>query len=138
MRKLLPLCCVAALFTNTAVNAAQHNWKVGVGFDHGFGVTGQLNDVNAFIGNDGFGADYLLKKGRFDQALPLDWYIGAGGYYDWSGNQEVGARAALGVTITFAKHWDAYVQASPALEFDLDDNDPSFKLYGALGLRFSF
>ncbi|OBT14794.1 hypothetical protein A9264_13540 [Vibrio sp. UCD-FRSSP16_10] len=85
--------------TGTPVNTKPRSYsnhsdfKVGVGFDQGFGVTAELYDtVNAFIGNDGLSADYLvIKDQRFSPKLPFTYYVGVGGFYDfnktWHGNE---------------------------------------------------
>lgn len=135
MIKIITALIVASSFlTIQSANAA----KIGAGFDQGFGIAGQFSNINAFIGNDGISADYLLKQGAFGKDIPFNWYVGAGAYIDWSGHDELGLRVPLGVTLPFASKWDVYGQFSPNLGYDFDDDDLEFGLSGALGVRYSF
>ena len=61
--------------------------KLGVAFDQGFGVTAQFdNNINAFIGNEGVSADYILKQGPLDLDVVVNWYVGVGGAINWDDN----------------------------------------------------
>lgn len=116
--------------------------KLGVAVDQGFGVAAQFdNKVNAFIGNDGLSADYLLKKGAFHSEVPVNWYVGVGGVLNWNNSfNTYAARVPLGVSIPFAKGWDVYGQVAPALRLKNKHNDTNFE-FGvdlALGIRYGF
>ena len=135
MKKIITVLIVASSFLIAqSANAA----KVGVGFDQGFGVAGQFDNINAFIGNDGISADYLVKQGSFGKEIPFNWYVGAGAYFDWDGSDELGLRVPLGVTIPFAKKWDGYGQVSPDLGYNFDKDDFKFGVSAAIGVRYSF
>jgi len=135
MKKIITaLMFAGSFFMVQSANAA----KVGVGFDQGFGVAGQFNNINAFIGNDGISGDYIFKQGAFGKDIPFNWYVGAGAYFDWSGSDELGLRVPLGVTFPFAKKWDVYGQFSPDLDYNFDKDDFNFGISGALGVRYSF
>lgn len=57
MKKLLmSLLCITGLLTTTSVLAAN---KIGIAVGQGFGVTGQFENIQAFIGNDGISGDYI-------------------------------------------------------------------------------
>jgi hypothetical protein len=136
MRKLLiSLFFVAGLLSTTSVLA---NNKIGIAVDQGFGITGQFNNINAFIGNDGLSGDYIFKQGDFGKEFPFNWYVGGGAYYNWSGNDSIGARVPLGLTFPFAKKWDVFGQLAPVLDVDLDDNDLKFELHFTIGIRYAF
>lgn len=136
MNKLLiSLFCAGTLFSANSALAAT---KIGFAFDQGFGVAGQFDSFNAFIGNNGISGDYLFKQGSFGKDVPFNWYVGGGAYYNWSGDNSVGARLPLGITIPFAQKWDVFGQISPALDGNVDSEKLSFKLGFALGVRYAF
>lgn len=136
MKKILvSLICFTGLLSATSALATN---KIGLALDQGFGIAGQYNNINAFIGNDGLSGDYIFKQGSFDQDFPFNWYVGGGAYYNWSGNDNIGARVPLGLTLAFAKKWDVYGQLSPALDLDLDHDKLSLKLDFAIGIRYEF
>ncbi|CAM4105945.1 hypothetical protein [Vibrio neonatus] len=62
------------------------DFKLGVGFDQGFGINAELYDtIDAFIGNDGVSADYqVVKDKRFAPNLPFTYYVAVGGFYDFN------------------------------------------------------
>ncbi|WP_245542344.1 hypothetical protein [Psychromonas hadalis] len=136
MKKLLmSLICIAGLFTLPSALATN---KIGLALDQGFGVAGQFNNINAFIGNDGISGDYIFKQGDFGSEFPFNWYVGGGAYYNWAGNDSIGARVPLGLTILFAQKWDVYGQLAPALDLDLDHDKLNFELDFAIGIRYAF
>lgn len=137
MKKLVLAACAIGFLVTSGTTMAAGN-KIGLGVDQGFGVAGQFNNINAFVGNDGFSADYLFKQGNFGKDIPFNWYVGGGAYYNWSGTDNIGLRVPLGITIPFAKKWDVYGQISPALDFDLDRDDVDFELDAAIGVRYAF
>lgn len=137
MRKVISVVAATGFLALSHLTQAAEN-KIGFGYDHGLGVAAQFQGVNAFLGNDGVGADYLLKQGRFDQELPLDWYLGVGGYYNWDGHDELGARVPFGITFSFADNWDLFGQVSPGMEYDLDRDKFDFALGVGLGIRYAF
>jgi hypothetical protein len=129
-----------SLLVSTTINA---NPQLGVGIDQGFGVSAQFDNINVFIGNDGFSADYLFEQGSFNKDIPFNWYVGAGIFID--NDEGYGVRVPLGLKLYFAKKWNAYAHISPELDFDKDnhhnnhDNDNiKFGLSGAMGVRYSF
>ncbi|WP_372880693.1 hypothetical protein [Psychromonas sp.] len=135
MKKLIiSLICTASLLTAaTTANAA----KFGFGFDQGFGLAGQLDNVNAFIGNDGISADYIFEQGSFRNDIPFNYYVGAGAFVDWDGD-ELGVRVPLGVTFPFAAKWDLYGQVSPHLAHRDKQDDVKFGASAAVGVRYEF
>ena len=128
----------AGLLVSTTINAAP---QVGIGFDQGFGVSAQFDNINVFVGDDGFSADYLLKQGSFSKDITFNWYIGAGAFIGHDDNY--GVRMPLGLKLYFAKNWNADAHISPELDFDNDNhshnNDSvNFGMSSALGIRYSF
>ena len=134
MRKyILTLTAVAALTTTPAYSAV----KVGLGFDQGFGVTAQFNNINAFIGNDGAAVDYVFKRGNFGDDVPLNWYVAGGAFLGW--DHGAGVRLPLGVSMAFNSKWDAYLQVHPQLDFDHGaHSDTHFNLDAGIGVRYRF
>jgi len=122
--------------------------KLGVAFDQGFGVTAQFeNNINAFIGNEGVSADYILKQGPLDIDVVINWYVGVGGAINWDDNSHhnndnaYSVRVPLGVSLPLATGWNVYGQAAPDLAFidkHNDDNDVEFGVDIALGVRYGF
>jgi len=121
--------------------------KAGIAFDQGFGITAQFdNKINAFIGNDGVSADYILKNGAFDSEVPINWYVGVGSAINWNDHNNndnaYSVRVPLGVSIPFAKSWDVYGQAAPDLALidrhNDNENDVEFGVDVALGIRYAF
>ncbi|MGB5446037.1 MAG: outer membrane beta-barrel protein [Psychromonas sp.] len=141
MKKLIIslICSVSLLTAATAVNAA----KFGFGFDQGLGVTGQFDNINAFVGNEGASGDYLFAQGGFGNDIPFDYYVGVGGFAEWDGD-EFGARVPLGLSFPFAPRWELFGQVSPHIAHqDKDQNkdnedEVKFGLSGAVGLRYAF
>ena len=118
--------------------------KVGVAFDQGFGVAAQFdNRINAFIGNDGVSADYILRQGPFDLDVVINWYVGVGGAINWDDHEDAySVRVPLGASIPFTTGWDVYGQAAPDFSFiDRDNNSDNHFEFGvdfALGVRYGF
>lgn len=124
--------------------------KAGVAFDQGFGITAQFdNNINAFIGNDGVSADYILKQGPLDLDVVINWYVGVGGAINWSdhgrnnsNDNSYSVRVPLGVSLPLATGWDVYGQAAPDLALidrhNDNDNDVEFGVDFALGVRYGF
>jgi hypothetical protein len=135
MKKLIIIfICTASLLTAvSSANAA----KFGFGFDQGFGVAGQFNKINAFIGNDGVSGDYIFRKGSFDKDIPFNYYVGGGAFIDWYGD-EFGARVPLGLTFPFAAKWDVFGQVSPDFSYRDKQDDFEFGVSAALGVRYAF
>lgn len=127
------ICAAGILTTATTANAA----KFGFGFDQGFGVAAQFNNINAFLGNDGISGDYIFKQGSFDKDFPFNWYVGGGAFIDWDGD-EFGVRVPLGLTFPFAKNWDVYGQVSPDLAYRDKQDDFEFGVSAAMGVRYAF
>ncbi|KGJ89268.1 hypothetical protein [Thalassotalea sp. ND16A] len=139
MKKLTTsLLMLTSLLSLTSAHAVPN---VGVGFDQGFGVSAEFDNINLFAGNDGFSADYLLKQGSLGRNLPFNWYVGAGAFI--GSDDGYGVRAPLGLKSSFAKNWNVYAHLSPELDFDQDNhgntnNNVHFGMSGALGVRYAF
>ena len=136
MKKLL-MGCICALSLLTAVSTANAA-KVGFGFDQGFGVAGQFNNINAFVGNDGVSGDYLFKEGSFEQDVPFNYYLGAGAFYKWHNDDVFGVRVPLGLTLPFAEQFDVFAQVSPTLGYKDKKDELRFALSAAIGVRYAF
>ena len=136
MKKIvMSLLLTVGLLSTTSLFAAN---KFGFAVDQGFGVTGQFDNINAFIGNDGLSGDYIFNQGSFSEDIPFNWYVGGGAYYNWKGKDSIGARLPLGLTLSFAPKWDLYGQVSPALDFKIDDTKFKFEVDFAVGVRYAF
>lgn len=59
MKKIIFALIAVSALLSTSANAV----KLGFGFDQDFGVVAQFDDINAFVGNDGATADFILKRG---------------------------------------------------------------------------
>lgn len=125
---------VMSMFISNAASAAV---KVGVGFDQGFGVTAQFNNINAFVGNDGIAGDYIFKRGTFGEDVPFNWYVGGGAFLGW--DHGAGVRLPLGIRIPFNTQWDGYFQVHPELDFDHGSrSDVKLTADAAFGVRVRF
>ncbi len=126
-------------FVSTAASAANGvtvpaNLAVGMALDQQLSVVVEIDkNYHGIVGNDGIAFDYITKRGAFQQNIPITWYAGVGGWYDW--DNELGLRVPLGVDWNMSKGWHAYVQLHPELELykDLD-----LKLGAAIGIKYNF
>lgn len=110
-------------------------FKIGMGFDQGLSIVGQINNtVNFAVGNDGVAADYIFSRGQFGGDVPFSWFAGVGGQIQRS--DKFGPRVALGVELPFARSWDAYAQLTPNLMFD--NSDLKLGIGAGIGVRYSF
>ncbi|WP_413113313.1 hypothetical protein [Thaumasiovibrio sp. DFM-14] len=110
--------------------------KAGFAYDYGLGVTAQINsNLNLFVGNDGFTADYLFRQGHVDnvEGMPLNWYVGGGAFIGWK--DDFGVRLPLGLNLNFAPGWNGYGQISPGINLD---NRVKLGIDAAVGVRYSF
>ena len=112
---------------------AQTDMKIGAALDMDLSLVAQIDRYNIVLGDSGFAVDYLVKTGKFDNKTPLSWYFAGGGWAGW--NDGFGVRAPVGISWYFAKGWDLYGQVQPVADFD---NDFTFSVDGAVGVRFSF
>lgn len=130
---LLTIIGTSLLITSTASSAV----KVGLGFDQGFGVTAQFENINAFVGNDGIAGDYIFKRGSFGADVPFNWYVGGGAFLGW--DHGAGIRLPLGLNMNFNPKWDAYFQVHPELDFDHGNtSDVKFSADLSIGFRYRF
>ena len=133
MKKYSLVIMVTSMLISTAASAV----KVGVGFDQGFGVTAQFENINAFVGNDGIAADYIFKRGSFNEDTPFNWYVAGGAFLGW--DHGAGLRLPLGINMPFSAKWDGYFQVFPELDFDHGNNsDTNFSANAAIGVRYRF
>ncbi|ELJ8840249.1 hypothetical protein [Vibrio parahaemolyticus] len=110
------------------------NLSVGMAVDQQLSVVVEVdNKYRGIIGNDGMAFDYIAKRGAFDQNMPITWYVGAGGWYEW--DDEFGIRVPLGVNWDLSKGWDVYAQIHPELDLY---KGPDLQLGGAVGVKYSF
>ena len=133
------ICAVLLIATAYAEDNALQGIKLGFGFDRDFGITGAIGDFNGFLGNDGVAVDYIFVKQKLDEANPLYWYVGGGGFIDWDG--DFGARLPVGGELYFAENFDAYAQLIPRLRFNNNSKDnrrTNFGLDFAIGVRYQF
>ena len=135
MKKLIiSLICTTTLLTAAATaNAA----KIGFGVDQGFGVAGQFDNINAFVGNDGISGDYIFEQGSFKKDIPFNYYIAGGAFIDWD-DDKFGVRVPLGLTFPFTTKWEAFGQVSPKLSYRDKQDDFKFGASAALGVRYAF
>ncbi|EJR0681198.1 hypothetical protein NX625_003093 [Vibrio parahaemolyticus] len=110
------------------------NLSVGMAVDQQLSVVVEVdNKYRGIIGNDGMAFDYIAKRGAFDQNMPITWYVGFGGWYEW--DDEFGIRVPLGVNWDLSKGWDVYAQIHPELDLY---KGPDLQLGGAVGVKYSF
>ncbi|HHJ3241442.1 TPA: hypothetical protein ACQJOV_002516 [Vibrio parahaemolyticus] len=110
------------------------NLSVGMAVDQQLSVVVEVdNKYRGIIGNDGMAFDYIAKRGAFDQNMPITWYVGGGGWYEW--DDEFGIRVPLGVNWDLSKGWDVYAQIHPELDLY---KGPDLQLGGAVGVKYSF
>lgn len=134
MKKILLAIIATTMVISSTASAAV---KVGLGFDQGFGVTAQFNNINAFLGDDGVAGDYIFKRGSFGEDVPVNWYIGGGAFIGW--DHGVGVRLPLGLNMAFNSKWDAYFQVHPELDFDHGAaSETKFGIDAGLGVRYRF
>lgn len=126
--------------------SAMADTAVGFTSGMGFGVAAQFDGkYNLSVGNSGVAMDYIFKSEQItkDKTIALSWYIAAGAAYHWrtgyiSGKDQVGAidiRVPVGLDMAFAKVWDAFLEADPALEIN---DGLHFGYDAALGVRYHF
>ncbi|HCH0712875.1 TPA: hypothetical protein NKO95_001960 [Vibrio parahaemolyticus] len=110
------------------------NLSVGMAVDQQLSVVVEVdNKYRGIIGNDGMAFDYIAKRGASDQNMPITWYVGVGGWYEW--DDEFGIRVPLGVNWDLSKGWDVYAQIHPELDLY---KGPDLQLGGAVGVKYSF
>ncbi len=119
----------ATLAANSAADLA-----VGMALDQQLSVVVEIGKTyRGIIGNGGMAFDYIVQRGKFDQDLPVTWYVGVGGWYEW--DDQFGPRVPLGVNWNMHKGWDAYAQLHPQLNLY---KGADLQLGGAIGVKYNF
>jgi len=133
MKKYLLVFIASSILLSNAASAV----KVGIGFDQGFGVTAQFENINAFVGNDGIAGDYIFKRGSFNEDTPFNWYVAGGAFLGW--DDGAGIRLPLGINMSFNSQLDGYFQVQPELDFDHGSrSDVKLSAVLAIGVRYRF
>ncbi|MGP8307756.1 hypothetical protein [Vibrio sp. YIC-376] len=129
------LILAAGLLSSAAMAANQPaNLAVGMAVDQQLSVVVEIDKTyRGIIGNDGMAFDYIAKRGSFDQSVPVTWYVGVGGWYEW--DDEFGLRVPLGVNWNLSQGWDVYAQLHPELDLY---KGADLQLGGAFGVKYSF
>ncbi|MBR9788751.1 MAG: hypothetical protein GYB40_12545 [Vibrionaceae bacterium] len=132
-KKLIIL--AAGLVSGAAMAAnGTSDLAVGMAVDQQLSVVVEIdNTYRGIIGNDGMAFDYIAKRGTFDQNIPVTWYVGVGGWYEW--DDEFGVRVPLGVNWDLSQGWDVYAQLHPELDLY---KGADLQLGGAVGVKYSF
>ncbi len=119
----------AAMANNSAADLA-----IGMAVDQRLSVVVEIDKTyRGIIGNEGMALDYIAKRGTFEQTIPVTWYVGVGGWYEW--NDEFGLRVPLGVNWDISKGWNLYAQLHPELDLY---KGVDLQLGGAFGVRYNF
>ena len=129
------ICALMLVGTAQAEEAPLKGFKLGFGFDRGFGIVGAMGKLKGFIGNDGVSVDYLFMRDslKVEVEAPVHWYVGAGGFGDWDG--DLGVRLPVGIDVGFAKRVDGYAEVIPRFRFN---NNTDFGLDFGIGVRYLF
>lgn len=140
---LLPFLCLPFItissFANAQQNTSQQNnhakdLAVGMAVDQQLSVVVELDSQYRFIlGNQGAAFDYIFKRGDFNGEVPLNWYVGLGGWAEW--DDDFGVRLPLGVDFQLSKGWQLYGQVHPQLNLY---KGPELEVGGALGIKYQF
>jgi hypothetical protein len=122
--------------SSTAVAEQINHVDVGIGFDQGLSVVGTLAEqYRLAIGNDGIALDYLIRQGSFDDPkIPVDWYVGVGGWKEWNGDGDFGPRIPLGIRWDYNR-FKFYGQVHPELNLE---SDVKLQLGAAVGVMYNF
>jgi len=126
--------------------SAEDRAGLGLVFDYGFGITGQYNgNINASIGNDGFGADYIFTQNEINGVSKLTWYVSAGAglhhLFDSNKDTSIKVRGQAGLDFDFAPDFDGFLAVGPDIKLytDSDASDSiKFGLDAILGIRYFF
>ncbi len=143
MKKII---AASALVLTMASTSAVADTALGFTSGMGFGVAAQFDGkYNLSVGNSGVAMDYIFINTEItnDKTIALSWYIAGGAAYHWktgyiSGKDQIGAidiRVPVGLDMKFAKVWDVFLEAVPALEIN---SGLHFGYDAALGLRYHF
>ncbi len=133
MKKIVVL--AAGLISGAAIasNGAS-DFAVGMAADQQLSVVVEIDKTyRGIIGNEGLAFDYIAKRGSFDRNIPVTWYIGAGGWYEW--DDEFGLRVPLGINWDISKGWDLYGQLHPELDLY---KDIDLQIGAAVGVKYNF
>ena len=138
MKKLaiLSLSLLGASMSTYAAQESEPKLAVGMAIDQQLSAVLSIEDTYRFtLGNRGAAADYLFKRGRFDDPqIPVTWYVGAGGWTHWD-HDDYGVRAPVGLNWAANKHIDVYGEVQP--EVDLHSG-PDLQLGAAVGVTYRF
>lgn len=129
------LILAAGLLSSAAMAANQPaDLAVGMAVDQQLSVVVEIDKTyRGIIGNDGMAFDYIAKRGSFDQSVPVTWYVGVGGWYEW--DDEFGLRVPLGVNWDLSQGWDVYAQIHPELDLY---KGADLQVGEAVGVKYSF
>lgn len=121
--------------TTQALAQEKTSISAGLAVDQQLSAVLEIDDQYRFtLGNDGTAFDYLFQHGTFDNPdVPVDWYVGAGGWAEW--DDDYGVRLPIGLDWEITKQITAYGQVHPELNFH---GGPELQLGGALGVTYSF
>jgi len=121
-------------------SAAKGTFKLGVAYDLDGGITAQYKGYSFFVNSDAAAIDYRFQNFTNDNKT-LNFYIDLGAFLEnYDGNNadtddSVGIRAPIGMTFGISNDFQAYIQAVPNYDFN---NDSSFDVDGAIGIRYRF
>ncbi|MCK6262088.1 hypothetical protein KP803_02225 [Vibrio sp. ZSDE26] len=135
MKKLIPLFATIASFSALSEESSgASGFSVGMAVDQQLSVVVELDSQYRFtIGNKGAAFDYILKRGSFEDDLPLSWYVGAGAWGEW--DHDFGVRVPLGLSVDLPHGWDMYAQVHPELNLY---KGPELQIGAAVGIKYAF
>ena len=131
----LGLALFVTQFAHANEESGAKDLSVGMALDQDLSVVVELDNQYRFtLGNDGAAFDYILKSGRFDDSMPVSWYVGVGAWSEWEAT-EFGARLPLGLKWDLSQGWNMYGQIQPELDLY---SGAELQIGGAVGIRYAF